>query len=152
LGSIKDWRRKLDDSWITPFSIDGKRWNSVEHYFLASQFKKGFPDFYLKFSVESGTDISKDIELARIAGSKSGKVKDRILRESKITMDPDFYTLGTNPIFEVERAKALKAKFSGNLELKNMLLETKDAKLVHFQRSKGHIADTMLMKVRNELQ
>jgi len=152
LGSIKDWRRKLDDSWITPFSIEGKRWNSVEHYFLASQFKKGFPDFYLKFSVESGMDISKDLELARIAGSKSGRVKDRILRESKITMDPDFYTLGTNPIFEVERVKALKAKFSGNLELKNMLLETKDSKLVHFQRSKGHIADTLLMKVRKELQ
>jgi hypothetical protein len=151
LTSIKDWRRKLDDSWITPFTLDGHRWNSVEHYFLASQFKKGFPDFYLKFSVESGTDISKDIETARIAGSKSGKSKDRIVRDSKITIDPNFYTLGTNPIFEVERKKALEAKFSGNLELKNTLLETQNAKLVHFQRSKGHIADTLLMKVRKEL-
>jgi hypothetical protein len=67
-------------------------------------------------------------------------------------MDPDFYTLGTNPIFEVERKKGLDAKFSGNLELKNMLLETQHAKLVHFVRSKGHISDTMLMKVRKELQ
>ena len=151
LKSIKDWRRKLDDSWITPFSIEGHRWNSVEHYFLASQFKKGFPDFYLKFSVESGTDISKDLEVARIAGSKSGKSKDRVYRDSKIVMDPDFYTLGTNPIFEVERKRALDAKFSGNLELKNMLLETKHAKLVHFERSKGHIPDVLLMKVRKEL-
>jgi predicted NAD-dependent protein-ADP-ribosyltransferase YbiA (DUF1768 family) len=152
LQSIKDWRRKLDDSWITPFQIDGHRWNSVEHYFLASQFKKGFPDFYLKFTVESGTDISKDLEIARIAASKSGKTKDRVVRESKIVPDPDFFTLGTNPIFEVERKKALLAKFSGNLELKNMLLETKTAKLVHFVRSKGHIADTLLMQVRKELQ
>jgi len=151
LQSIKDWRRKLDDSWITPFSIDGHRWNSVEHYFLAAQFKKGFPDFYLKFSVESGTDISKDLEVARIAGSKSGKSKDRVYRDSKIVMDPDFYTLGTNPIFEAERKRALDAKFSGNLELKNMLLETKHAKLVHFERSKGHIPDVLLMKVRKEL-
>jgi hypothetical protein len=152
LNSVKDWRRKLDDSWITPFNLNGHRWNSVEHYFLASQFKKGFPDFYLKFSVESGTDISKDIELARIAGSKSGKSKDRVLRESKIKPDPDFYTVGLNPIFEVERKNALEAKFSGNLELKNMLLETKDAKLVHFERSKGHNPDIILMKIRKSLQ
>ena len=150
LNSVKDWRRKLDDSWITPFKVDGHRWNSVEHYFLASQFKKGFPDFYLKFSVESGTDISKDIELARIAGSKSGKLKDRVLRDAKIKPDPDFYTVGTNPIFEVERKKALDSKFSGNLELKNMLLETKDAKLTHFERSKGNNPDLLLMKVRKE--
>jgi hypothetical protein len=151
LNSVKDWRRKLDDSWITPFKVDGHRWNSVEHYFLASQFKKGFPDFYLKFSVESGSDISKDIELARIAGSKTGKSKDRVLRDAKIKPDPDFYTVGTNPIFEVERKKALDAKFSGNLEFKNMLLETKDAKLTHFERSKGHIPDLLLMKTRKEL-
>ena len=151
LNSVKDWRRKLDDSWITPFKVDGHRWNSVEHYFLASQFKKGFPDFYLKFSVESGTDISKDIELARIAGGKSGKSKDRVLRDAKIKPDPDFYTVGTNPIFEVERKKALDSKFSGNLELKNMLLETKDAKLTHFERSKGNNSDLLLMKVRKEL-
>jgi len=151
LQSIKDWRRKLDDSWIVPFQLDGHRWNSVEHYFLASQFKKGFPDFYSKFTVESGTDISKDLEIARIAGSKSGKTKDRLVRESKITIDPDFYKLGTNPIFEVERKKALQAKFSGNLELKNMLLETKTAKLVHFVRSKGHVVDTLLLEVRKEL-
>ena len=151
LQSIKDWRRKLDDSWISPFTLDSHRWNSVEHYFLASQFKKGFPDFYLKFAVESGTDISKDIEIARIAGSKTGKSKDRIVREPKITMDPDFYTLGTNPIFEVERYKALEAKFSGNLELKNLLLKTHNAKLVRFQRSKGRVADILLMKVRKAL-
>jgi predicted NAD-dependent protein-ADP-ribosyltransferase YbiA (DUF1768 family) len=152
LASIKDWRRKLEDSWITPFTLDGHRWNSVEHYFLAAQFKKGFPDFYLKFSVDSGTDFSKDVELARIAGSKTGKNKDRVIRDAKITMDPNFYTLGTNPIFEVERTKALTAKFSGNLELKNMLLETQNAKLVHFERSKGHISDKLLMKVRKDLQ
>jgi hypothetical protein len=66
-------------------------------------------------------------------------------------MDPDFYTLGTNPIFEAERKRALDAKFAGNLELKNMLLETKHAKLLHFERSKGHIPDVLLMKVRKEL-
>jgi hypothetical protein len=152
LSSIKDWRKKLDDSWICPFNVDHHRWNSVEHYFLGSQFKKGFPDFYLKFSLDSNSDISKDIELAKIAGSKSGKTKDKVLREDKIKIDPNFYTIGTNPIFEEERKKAVIAKFSQNLDLKNMLLETKDAKLVNFQRSKGHIPDMLLMKIRKEIR
>jgi len=151
LSSIKDWRKKLDDSWVTPFNVDGHRWSSAEHYFLGAQFKKGFPDFYLKFSLDSNSDISKDIELAKIAGSKSGKTKDKVLREDKIKIDPDFFTIGKEPVFEAERKKALIAKFNQNLDLKNMLLETKDAKLVHFERGKGHIPDMMLMKVRREL-
>jgi hypothetical protein len=96
-------------------------------------------------------DIDRTL-VAKIAGSKSGKTKDKVLREDKIKIDPDFYTIGTKPIFEEERKKAIIAKFSQNLDLKNMLLETKDAKLVNFQRSKGHIPDKLLMKVRRELR
>lgn len=150
LNSIKDWRKKLDDTWIAPFSLDGHRWNSVEHYFLASQFKKGFPDFYLKFSVDSGSDISKDIDLAHIAGNKTGRSKDRILRDKNITIDPDFYTIGVNAVYEEERKKALDAKFTQNLDLKQVLLETHNAKLVHFVRIKGGIPDMELMKLRKE--
>jgi predicted NAD-dependent protein-ADP-ribosyltransferase YbiA (DUF1768 family) len=152
LNSIKDWRKKLDDSWMVPFSIDGHRWNSVEHYFLGSQFKKGFPDFFLQFSIDSNSEISKSIELARSAGSKKMKAKDAALRDEKITIDPDFYTLRTNPTYEEERKKALIAKFSQNLDLKQLLLETLHAKLVNFERAKGHIPDMLLMSLRKELR
>ena len=151
LNNIVDWRKKLDDSWITPFMVDNNRWNSVEQYFLGSQFKKGFPDFYLQFSIDSGSDISKDLALARIAGSKTGKTKDKVLRESKIKIDPDFYSVGVNPRHQEERRKALHAKFTQNMDLGKILHETKMAKLLHFIRGHEPEVDEMMMKIRKEL-
>lgn len=152
LNKVDEWRKKLDDSWITPFTLDKNRWNSVEHYWLGSQFKKGFPDFYLQFSLDSDSEISKDIAMARAAGGKTGKLKDKVLRDRKIKIDPDFYAVGVNPRNKEERSRALHAKFSQNLDLGAMLRETKMAKLVHFIRSREPEVDDLLMKVRKELR
>jgi hypothetical protein len=152
LNKIKDWRRKLDDSWIAPITIDGHRWNSVEHYYLGSQYKKGFPDFYLKFSSDSGSEISKDLAVAKAAVSKSGKWKDRVLREKHIRPDPDFYDVGKNSRSRFERETALRAKFTQNLDLKQVLFETKMAKLVHFVRGSEPEVDETLMKLRFEFR
>lgn len=151
LNSIPNWRRKLDDSWISPFTLDGHRWNSVEHYVLAAQFKKGFPDFYLQFSLDSGSDISNDVTLAKAAGGKTGRLKDRVLREKKIRPDPDFYEIGLNQRSIVERKSALSSKFLQNLDLKKTLAETKNSKLVHFMRGMPPEPDELLMKLRREL-
>ena len=151
LSKLKNWRKKLDDAWISPFTLDGHRWNSVEHYYLGSQFKKGFPDFYLKFSLDSDSEISKDIGLARIAGGKTGKNKDNVLREKKIVIDPDFYEVGVNPRHREERFNALEAKFGQNLDLQQILKETKRAKLTHFIRGREPEVDIILMKIRREL-
>jgi predicted NAD-dependent protein-ADP-ribosyltransferase YbiA (DUF1768 family) len=151
LSKLKNWRKKLDDAWIAPFTLDGHRWNSVEHYFLGSQFKKGFPDFYLKFSLDSDSEMSKDIALARIAGGKTGKTKDNVLREKKIVVDPDFYEVGVNPRHREERFNALDAKFGQNLDLQQILKETKRAKLMRFIRGREPEIDTLLMKIRREL-
>jgi hypothetical protein len=151
LNKIKDWRRKLDDSWIAPFTIDGHRWNSVEHYYLGSQYKKGFPDFFIKFSLDSASDISKDITLARAAGSKSGKLKDRVLREKNIKVDADFFEVSKNSRSQQERKQAVHAKFTQNLDLKQVLMETKRGKLVHFIRGKEGEVDDILMKLRKDM-
>jgi predicted NAD-dependent protein-ADP-ribosyltransferase YbiA (DUF1768 family) len=151
LHNMADWRRKLDDAWSVPFTVDDKRWNSVEHYYLGSQFKKGFPDFYKKFSLDSDSEMSKDISLARIAGGKTGKSKDNVLRDKHITIDSDFYEVSENPRNKMERTVALIAKFNQNLDLKQALLETKRAKLLHFIRGKEPDVDTALMKLRTEL-
>jgi len=152
LNIIPEWRKKLDDSWSAPFTVDGHRWNTVEHYLLGSQFKKGFPDFYLQFSVDSGSDISEDLVLARIAGGKTGKTKDRVLRDKKILVDNDFYEIGPNPRNIEERKIALNAKFTQNLDLKQVLLETKMAKLNHFIRGREPEKDELLMKLRKDLR
>jgi len=147
-STCKDWRRKLDDSWITPFQLDGHRWSSVEHYYQASQFKKGYPDFYLQFSLDSDTDISKDIAIARAAGSKSGKYKDRIVRPKNVKFDSDFQQEELSVRKLEERDAALEAKFTQNMDLKKILAETKKAKLVRFVRSMPPIVDEALMKIR----
>ena len=159
LNKIKDWRRKLDDSWEAPINIDGHRWQTVEHYYLGSQFKKGFPDFYLKFSLDNpnrdadiNSDIATDITIARLAGGKTGKTKDRILRDKSIRIDSDFFEIGVNTRSEEERKSAITAKFTQNLDLKNMLLETKNAKLVHFVRGREPETDILLMNLRKELR
>jgi predicted NAD-dependent protein-ADP-ribosyltransferase YbiA (DUF1768 family) len=149
--SCKDWRRKLDDSWTTPFQLDGHRWSSVEHYYQAAQFKKGHPDFYLQFSLDSNTDISKDIVLAKAAGSKSGKHKDKLLRPKNVKFDTDFKEEGMVMRNVDERNAALDAKFTQNMDLKKILAETKKAKLLHFVRSGQPILDMDLMKVRGKI-
>jgi len=151
LNSIQEWRRKLDDSYEAPFSMDGMRWNTVTHYFLGSQFKKGFPDFYKEFSLDSNSDISKDLKKTRAAGSESGKLDKKLIRDEKIKIDPDFYELGVEPRHERERKHALEAKFTQNLDLLQTLMSTKNAKLMQFRRGKEPLVDELLMKVRKNI-
>lgn len=151
LNSIHEWRRKLDDSYEAPFTLDGMRWNTVTHYFLGSQFKKGFPDFYKEFSLDSNSDISKDLKKARAAGSESGKLDKKLIRDEKIKIDPDFYEIGVEPRHERERKHALEAKFTQNLDLLQTLMSTKNAKLMQFRRGKEPLVDELLMKVRKNI-
>ena len=151
LNGIQGWRRKLDDSYEAPFTVDGMRWNTVTHYYLGSQFKKGFPDFYKEFSLDSDSDIAKDLIKARAAGSESGKLNKNLIRDEKIKIDPDFYELGVEPRHEKERNIALEAKFSQNLDLLQTLMSSKNGKLVQFRRGKEPYVDELLMKLRKNL-
>jgi len=148
----KDWRRKLDDSWMTQFNLDGHKWASVEHFLLGSQYKKGFPDFYQLFSLDSENEIAKDLSVAISAGKGNGKLKERILRPKQVKADPDFYNIGPNNPSEEARKKALYAKFTQNMDLKKVLLETKNAKLMKHVRGSPAESDVPLMKLRKELQ
>jgi predicted NAD-dependent protein-ADP-ribosyltransferase YbiA (DUF1768 family) len=115
LAKIENWRRMLSNFYIKPFELDGKRWNSVEHYYQGSKFKKENPEYYAKFSLDSGSEFCEDPKKAKAAGGKSNKA------------DSDFYS--TNRVNE-EMYAALVAKFK-DPELFNMLRETKKAKLMH---------------------
>lgn len=151
LNGIKEWRRKLDDNWLVPLTVDGHKWSSVTHYYLGSQFKKGFPDYYLKYSIDSNSEISKNIKSVKAEYNKVIKTKKTDLQQGNITIDSDFFTVRENPNYEAERRKALEAKFQQNLDFKQLLLETQDAKLTHFERGKEPVIDNQLMQLRKTL-
>lgn len=144
--SMVDWRKKLDDTWPVVISVDNHKWSTVKHYCLGSQFKNGFPDFYLEFSLDSNSKISKDLDLAMIAGSETGKLESKILRKPEIKIDSDY-----NIHADEYRKKALISKFSQNLDLKKILLDTTPARLDHFVRRNQTVADELLMNIRKEL-
>jgi predicted NAD-dependent protein-ADP-ribosyltransferase YbiA (DUF1768 family) len=150
LKTIPHWRRKLDNSWISPFELDDHRWNSIEHYYQASKFKENNPHFYLKFALDANPkeDMAKDPFLAKEAGSKLGKHKGERLRPTEIKIDPNFYSGRHKVILK----KALLAKFNQNPELKQTLLATKNALLNQFVKASEPNPYEELMEIRKELR
>jgi len=139
-----DWRKKLNDDWLSEFKLDGKRWYSVNHYMYGNKYKNGFPDFYYKFSLDSDDKIAKDLDLAKHAISKTGKYKQQVLREPHIKEDSDID-------HEELRKRALTAKFTQNADLEKILKETKDAKIMEYIRGGQPKLDILLMQTRKAL-
>ena len=163
LSRIPDWRKKLSNFYKSEFVLDNHKWLSVEHYYHGAKFKKNNPEFSLLFSLNSGSEISKDPLIAKKAGGKTGIMKKKvvnehgkktteniILRQPDIVMDPDFF--GKNGRAREEMKKAWEAKFTQNPELKDLLLKTGDAKLQHFVRGKKPEVWVGLMEVREKLK
>lgn len=146
LSEHPDWRKMLSNFWIEPFVLEGKRWQSVEHYYQGSKFK-GTPDFYNQFSLDSGSELSKDPILAKIAGGKSGKRKGISIRGKEIKIDDDFFPNRS----KIEMYKAQHAKFTQSPRLSSVLKLTGDAKLVHHVRGSQPVVFDNLMYIRSKL-
>ena len=155
LAKMSHWRRKLANEWIeAPFKLDGHLWQSVEHYYQGSKFKKSNRDFYLQFSLDSETtsinsELSKDSFLAKATGAIDAPAK---LRPKEIKVDKDFFiSVDGVKRSEKELENALRAKFTQNPELNALLKATKKAKLQGFVRGAPPIVFNELMRVRLEM-
>ena len=136
------------NEYTSPFEADGHKWKTVEHFYQGNKFKNTNKEFYILFTQDSGSKISDDVELAKMAGSKSGKHKSELLRSKDIKIDPTFY--GGNEENVLERG--IYAKFSQDkTDLKSALLNTKKAKLQHYKKGMEPEIANALMLVRSKL-
>ena len=155
LGKIKDWRRVLSNFYVVvkPFELDGHTWNSVEHYYQASKFKNYTEGsdkhkFYLKFTAESNSELSKDPNKAKKYG---GKTQTGKYRPKHIFMDEEFFN-GKHKKFMEE---GQRAKYTQDPHSQKVLLLTKNAKLIHLMKVRGAPSQLIpffdSMKIRKEL-
>lgn len=142
------WRQRLSSFWVQPFALDQHYWASVEHYVQANKFHKHNPAFYLQFTVESGSPLSKDPSMAKVAGSRSGTWNQSPpMRPPEVTIDPDYLVHRYLPCLQ----KALYAKFTQHADLRALLVATKDAKLLQYRLGKPPLLCVELMKLRYRL-
>ena len=159
-----NWRRKISNEWNAPFTLDGHRWLSVEHYYQANKFFKKNPEFYLLFTMDANkkskyyepssilSRIAHDVELATYAGRKLGMTKidgkKVMLRPEEVVIDPDFFNGRHAKVLE----DATLAKFTQNDDLANILLLTNNAKLINYHHTKEPSVSVHLMRVRSKLR
>ena len=143
------WRRRLDDSWVGEGKMaaifttpDGKRWSSIEHYLLALPFKESHPAVYADFTADTdlGKDLAKAHDAIRKKKNKEGKHYDVWKKTSALD----------DSVRDAHRKEALRAKFTQNLDLKEILLATGRAKLVNYKQGQEPVADIALMELRGE--
>lgn len=123
------------------FLCRGKRWRTVEHCFQGIKCALVDPDYAATFSMDSESPLSQDdANAARRAGSRRA-----------CPLSPDI-------LKEWDRIKwgvmeeALNGKYNQNEELKQILLATLDAELVHRPPRSKLVVEEGLMRVRERIR
>jgi hypothetical protein len=86
--------------------------------------------------------------LAKAAGGKTGKLKDKQLRPDQVKVDADFF----GKRHKKKMYDAQYAKFTQNEDLKKLLLATNEAKLTHHSRGAPPIVFEELMLIRDKIR
>ena len=158
LSKITNWRHMLSNFYVSPFMVDGHKWNSMEHFYHACKFRNPSTyDYYLTFTYDGGEPWSRADGPTAWAAGQAGKqnskgiVTDRKVLGKKLPKD----VIMINNFFDIKdtiMTIGFFAKFSQNPLLKDMLLKTNDADLVHYVSSRrSNVTNELwnnLMKVR----
>ena len=149
LCEYPNWRKKLSNCCSeNVFDCDNKQWLSLEHYYQASKFKESNLDFYNLFSLDSDSNISKSPYLAKAAGSICGTYKDKQLRDNSISPDISFHGIKLSECIK----KAILAKIKEHDEIKHILSNTGNAKLMYQVRGHPPQLAIELMSIRKLLR
>lgn len=153
LFKIKDWRRKLDNSYLLnqdneKLEIKGNLWPSVHHYLYAVRFSN-LPDIYNKFTLSNEETSSSEL-------AKSFYDKMITTYKSKIMSDADYKKDYSKFLTETLNAKFNLKKDGSkifNQELNDILLLTGNSKINIYKpgRGGGVYEATELMKIREVL-
>lgn len=147
LYRVKDWRKMLCNSWISPFSIDydGKeliRYNTVEHMIQASKINISEIGNNIKsynFTLNSGSKLGKgdglDVIVETIKNRNNYKMDKIQLQKWDMIKDNITYI-------------ALYNKFTQNEHLKEMLIYTGTSQLWLEIKNKPSVRQYMLEIVR----
>lgn len=149
------WRRALSNFWVSPFTLNGHRWNTVEHYFQAQKLyiPSGpeqdhtrntemvpftgtfqYPMFCLDVEFASWTPpptviLSQEaFNRMHATASADGSAAQKLRKCIKLT--PSELALWDSRKEDV-MARAQFAKFNQNPTLRGILLATGDAELWH---------------------
>ena len=125
LEKIPKWRQQLCNSYDNPFVLDGKTWQNVDHFLIASR--------YRQYSSENAFDQYE--QAVSIHASK------------KIKPDEDFSQRERQEMFH-----ALFAKFTQAPELARILDATRDARLLYRVNKQKKIEFVELMWLRQILR
>ena len=144
-GLTGDWRKKLSHGYEKQFKLDEHVWKSVEHYIQANKFVKDNHDFYVQFALDSGSELSNDIGMAKAAGANK-KYDGKVVKPKGVKQDEDWDDDKMSNVLE----KALMQKFKDE-ELANILKNTKDAKLMLYKKGQPARLEIEMMRVRSKL-
>ena len=143
LHKLVDFRKKMSNFWPVDdgFLCRGRRWRTVEHCFQGAKFENEAPEYAAQFSLDSSSALSQGSggDARRAGGRKAHPLSQEELARWDVRK------------WEVMK-EALYAKYSQVEELREILLATGEAELLHRPPRSRLVVEHGLMEVRTRIR
>jgi ribA/ribD-fused uncharacterized protein len=138
LSKIKNWRKYLSNFHEEIFEYNNYHWNTIEHCFQAQKFANINHDIYYQFTINSRSEL----------GSSGGEIA-RKNRKLLILNEEQLKLWDKNKLKIMK--KISKKKYQKSIICKEILLLTRDAKLMHIMPRSNPMHFKHLEQIRNKL-